>query len=982
MEKRIGSLLRRFGSMLGAAALAAVFAAGLAACASAVPRPAAAGGGAVAAGALAGETGAGAASAAYTGLGAPEDAIPMDAAIRTGTLPSGLRYYIMENRRPEGRAFLRLAVDAGSVLEGEDERGLAHFVEHMAFNGTERFPKSDLVDYLRSLGMRFGPEVNAYTSFNETVYGIEVPVEAGGVVPERALAVLDDWSRALRFDAEEVEAERTVILEEYRTGLGAMDRVRRRILPVLFRGSPYAERLPIGLPEVIMGAPAERLAAFYRRWYRSDNMALILVGDFDGAKLEASLAEHFRIGAPASPTERPVYELPPPAPGSRNVVTALDDELPYGFVQLYFKRPARSEAATLGERRSELAEVLVTVMLSRRFSEAALLPETPYAGAGAGESRYGRSSRYYVLSAVPEPASSEATLAALLREVESVRRFGFTAAELERAKASLLSDLRRSAAEKDRRESGRLLEGPTEHFLRGAPATSPEWELRAAEAFLPGLDVAEIGRTAAGIFADDDLTVVLYGPTAEGASMPGEERVLAMVREAAAAEMKPPAEEEGARELLSRLPEAGALVSESVDPGTGAVLWRLENGARVLHLATANRNDEIVLHALARGGQSGAADADAVSAALAAELAEASGLGPHSRTELQRLLAGSQAALRFDASQYFRTFRGSANRADLEQLFQLLYLSFAEPRIDAGAAAAALDRRRTLLLQRRDSPEAVFSDEVGRVVSGGHPRLEPLSVEALSLLSLERAEAFLRESLKAGDFLFVFVGNIDAPRLRELSLRYLASLPSSAVRPEWRDLGLRRPGRTEKAVYKGAEDKSLVFLGWFAPAQYSEEADAAARVLDAYLDIRLTEEIRERLGGVYSISSSVSLGAVPAGELALSVTFSTSPERSDELAAAVERELDALASGAVDPAILEKAVEALRRSHERSLESNSGLASAFAVLSEALDLGPASLYGRPERFARVRADDLARTARALQAGGPARVTLYPERLRP
>lgn len=961
MEKRFVSLARLFNSMFGAAALAAV----LAACASS---PAAI------------DVGSGA--ALFPGLGAPEDAIPMDTAIRSGTLPSGLRYYIMENRRPKGRAFLRLAVNSGSVLEEENERGLAHFVEHMAFNGTERFPKSDLVNYLRSLGMRFGPEVNAYTSFNETVYGIEVPVEPDGSVPERALAVLDDWSRALRFDAEAVEAERAVMLEEYRTGLGAMDRVRRRILPVLFQGSPYADRLPIGLPEVILNAPAERLAAFYRRWYRSDNMALILVGDFDGAKLEASLGDHFRIGAPSTPLERPVHELPPPVPGSRNVVMALDDELPYGFVQLYFKRPARSEATSLGERRTELAEVLVTGMLSRRFSEAAQLPETAYAGAGAGESRYGRRSRYFVLSAVPEPASSEATLAALLREVESVRRFGFSAAELERAKASILSDLRRSAAEKDRRESSSLLEGPTAYFLRGVPVTSPEWELRAAEALLPTLDAAEIGRTARGIFADDDLTVVLYGPTAEGAFMPGEERILTMVREAAAAKMVPPADEAGPRELLSRLPEAGALVSESIDAETRAVLWRLGNGARVLHLATANRNDEIILHALARGGQSGAVDADAVSAALAAELAEASGLGPHSQTELQRLLAGSQVALRFDVSQYFRTLRGSSNQADLEQLFQLLHLSFAQPRIHAGAATAALDRRRTLLLQRRESPEAVFSDEVGRIVSGGHPRLEPLSVEALSLLSLERAETFLRESLRAGDFLFVFVGNIDPPRLKELSLRYLASLPPSTVQPAWRDLGVRRPGRTEKVVYKGAEEKSLVYLGWFAPAQYSEKADATARVLDAYLDIRLTEEIRERLGGVYSISSSVSLGAVPVGELALSLSFSTSPERTNELAAAVERELDVLAAGSVDPAILAKAVEALRRTHERSLESNSGLASSFAVLSEALDLGPASLYGRPERFAQVRADDVVRTARALRAGGPARVILYPERLRP
>ena len=318
----------------------------------------------------------------YEGLGLSTDPVPVMEELRTGILPSGLRYFILENSRPENRAYLSLAVKAGSVLENDDEQGLAHFVEHMAFNGTARFPEAELVNYLRSLGMRFGPEVNAYTSYDETVYGIEVPVETGedGIrrIPGTALAVLDDWTHAISFSQADVDDERLVILEEHRSRLGARERIRRQMLPVLFKGSQYAVRYPIGLPEIIEGAPASRLEGFYRKWYQADNMALIFVGDFDGAALEKSLEDHFTMPAPAVPVKLPRFDLPVPKKQQADVLILTDPELSFTSVNLYFRRSRQAPRGDLAYYREGIINNLINRMLNLRFNEKSTKSETPY----------------------------------------------------------------------------------------------------------------------------------------------------------------------------------------------------------------------------------------------------------------------------------------------------------------------------------------------------------------------------------------------------------------------------------------------------------------------------------------------------------------------------------------------------------------------------------------------------------------------------
>ncbi|MDR1024427.1 MAG: insulinase family protein, partial [Treponema sp.] len=875
----------------------------------------------------------------YADLGMPDDPIPFMGKVRTGLLPSGLRYFILENSRPENRAYLTLAVNAGSVLEEDNEQGLAHFVEHMAFNGTTRFPESELVNYLRSLGMRFGPEINAYTTFDRTVFGIEVPVEIepgsgeGNPVkrlPARALAVLDDWTRAIVFDPKDVDDERLVIMEELRARLGAMDRIQRKMLPFLTAGSLYAVRNPIGLPEIIENAPASRLEAFYHRWYRPDNMALIVVGDFDAAVLEAELASHFGGPAAAGALERPRYDLPLPKKGNIETEILTDPELPFAQINLCFKRNPRPVSLNLKDYREDLVDVLIQRMLSLRFDEASQDPDAPYVGLGADHVQFGDSSRYYMLMAAPKSGAAEESLRELLRVKESLRRFGFTEAEIRIAKASLLSDFEQMVSEKDRQQSDQYVSSLTEYFLTGQALPDIEWEYGAALKLLPEIGTADISRQLKDYFEPGDLRVLIVAPESERDKIPAESLIRRVIRESARLRLQPPEDPVVEDTLVLQQPEAGSIRSESTDGETGALIWKLENGATVILKETANRNNNITLYALARGGTISTESNEHVSAYLAAEMAEASGLGPWSRPQLIKLLADKQVSLSFWTGNYDRGFQGSATAGDIKTLFEMLYLSFTEPRMDGDAVRALLDNYRTALAQRGEDPNTLFSDTVIGVSSGDHPYFKPLAVEDLDRVDMAQAMAFLKRGFNPGDYTFIFTGNLDPALMRSLAETWLASIPPSESWNTWTDPGLQRPGRMEKKVYKGKEAQSFVFMGWYAPLDFTEERSVAAAVLNEYLDIRLTEDIREKLGGVYSVGVDVSVSPIPIGELVMQVYFVCDPRRSDELSLAVEAMLHQIVEEPLNADVFGKSVEALKKNWEASVQSNLYIAQSYA----------------------------------------------------
>ena len=922
--------------------------------------------------------------AVYGGLGHPADPVPFMENVRTGFLPSGLRYFILENSMPENRAYLTLAVNAGSVLEEENERGFAHFVEHMAFRGTERFPEMELVNYLRSLGMRFGPEVNAYTGFDQTVYGIEVPTETSTegikVIPGTALAVIDDWSRAVAFLPEAVESERPVIIEEYRSRLGAWDRIRRQWLPVLFKGSPYALRMPIGLPEIIQEAAASGLEGFYRKWYQADNMALVFVGDFDADALEESLTDHFKIEKPNSKIQKPVFDLPPPVKKTESLILT-DPELTSTNVYIYFKRNREARRADLSYFREEIIDILIDNMLSFRFNDELQKPQTPYVYAGAGTSNYGFSSRFYVMVAQAKTGGAEASLNELLRAKETMLRYGFTNAELDLAKDSLVSYLQRLVTEKDRQPSEKYVDYLVDYYIKGGNLADVEWELEAVESLLPHIKAKDINNVIKNYFASGDVQVFIFAPEADLDKLPGENRIRQMVTQSNKIKISRPKQAKTEDGLLSGIPRKGEIISEFADEETDSVFWELSNGAKVILKPTKNKNDEIVLYAMARGGTSSAGEKDNISASLAVEMTQVSGLGPWSHPELTRKLAGKQVSLSYSVSVYNRSFRGSSNTGDLSTFFEMLHLNFTDPRIDPEAVKAMLDQYKTSLAHRTENPGNVFSDEVTRTVYGNHPRFMPLVPEDLAKVDIETALDFIFMGLNPADYTFVFTGNLDFNIMGNYVETYIASIPQRDAWNKWTELDIKRPGKIEKIVNKGKEEQSRVFMAWFADSPFTDKLNAESQVLSEYLEIIMNDEIREKLGGVYSIGANVRISPVPKGELIMQISFACDPGRVQELTDAVLLQLKRLTDNNIDSDVFNKAVEALKKEWEVSMQSNGYIANSFANSSVLLNLPLVRLYNRSKEYEAVTAADIRRVCLQLmqnENNGPVRVVLFPE----
>jgi zinc protease len=847
----------------------------------------------------------------------PETPLPLDPQVVSGRFPNGLRYFIRVNKEPANRAELRLAVNAGSILEDDDQLGLAHFVEHMAFNGTRNFPKQELVRFLESTGMRFGPSINAFTSFDETVYMLQIPTDKADLLA-KAFLILEDWAHGVSFDAAEIDKERGVIIEEWRTRLGAGARIQEQQLPVLLKGARYAERLPIGKPETIKAFQHERLRQFYQDWYRPDLMTVVAVGDFDPASVRQLIEQHFApIKGPAVPRERRTYGIPD-TPGTLYSI-ATDAEMTSTSVGLINKLPRRDHV-TVGGYRQDAVQRLYVGMFNARCSELAQKPDPPFVAAGASRGSMMRSREAASLNAMVKETGIARGLEAVLLEAHRVAKLGFTATELDRQKREILRRLEQQLAERQKQPSAMLADRLVRHSLQQDPAPGIEIEYALAQRFLPEITLAEVNALAGTWLGESNRVVTVVAPKKNGLAVPDQPALAGVIAATATMEVAPYVDAPDTKPLLDPLPVPGRVVGTTALEAGGITEWRLSNGVRVALKPTDFKQDEIVFRGYSLGGTSLASDADYIPASTAAQAVGVGGIGTFSAIELRKLMAGKVASARVGFTELTQSISGSASKKDLETAFQLIHLAFTQPRADPAVFSVLTSQMKTMLANQRAQPEFAFAEALNGIMSQNHPRGRMPTAEMVDQWNLDTSMAFYRARLAdASGFTFVFVGSFDLDTMKPLVERYLASLPAAGRTEMWKDVGMRRPrGVIEKTVERGVEQKSRVALVFTGPFEYAQMPRVAIRTLASVLQTRLRETLREDLSGTYGANVSASYTKSPISQYTFQVGFTCNPARVEELVKATFLEIDALKTAGPT----EKQVADARAGMIRDLETN------------------------------------------------------------
>ena len=855
------------------------------------------------------------------------DNMPLDPQITTGKFTNGMTYYIRANKKPEKRAELRLVVKTGSILEDDDQQGMAHLVEHMAFNGTKHFPKNDIISFMESIGMRFGADVNAYTSFDETVYMLTVPTDKADVL-DKAFLVLEDWAHGLSFDPTETEKERGVVMEEWRLGRGAGMRMLQKIFPVILKDSRYADRLPIGKPEIIQNGKADRLRQFYSDWYRPDLMAVIAVGDFDKAAVQKMVENHFgSIPAAAKPRPRTEYDVPERKDTAYAIAT--DKESDATIVELETLLPSQDEK-TVGDYRQQTVERLFGGMLSARFAEIAEQPNAPFVQAFAGRGNFfAKSKDTATLGALVKEDGIERGLDVLLTEAERAARFGFTATELDRQKRNVLRQYERNAVEKENRESASRADEYQRNFLTGEPLPTADDEYNLHKRFLPEITLAEVNKVAREWFPDRNRMVIVEAPEKAGVTVPDQTKLAAVLKSVPAKDLKAYVDTVANVSLIDSAPAGGKVVKTATKDAIGITEWELSNGVKVVLKPTNFKEDEILFRASSPGGTSLASDKDFIPADSAIQVVTAGGIAKFNVTDLSKMMAGKVASANPFIGEVSEGMSGSASKKDLETMFQLIYLRFTQPRADANAFNVQASQMKTMLANQAAVPEFSFANALTMARYQNHPRRQLDTVETINQWNLDKSLAFYKDRFAdASDFTFVFVGSFDLPTIQPLVEKYLGSLPSLHRKESWKDVGVRTPADVVvKRVEKGVEPKSLSSIVFSGPFEYNQQNRVAIRAMSEILQRRLLEVIREDLSGTYSINVSPSYQRIPNQEFSISIGFGSSPERTDALVKRVFDEIEKFKTeGPTDQQVTDQR-ETLLRDFEKSSKQNGYLLS-------------------------------------------------------
>ncbi len=848
--------------------------------------------------------------------------LPVDDKVKTGVLSNGMRYYIRKNSKPEKRAEFRIAVNAGSTSEDNDQQGYAHLLEHMAFNGTEHFKKNELVDYLESVGTKFGAHLNAYTSFDETVYMIQLPTDTPAIV-EKGLQILDDWAHALAFDSLEIEKERGVVIEEWRLGQGANERMRRQYWPLLFKDSRYAERLPIGKKEIIEKGSQSALKRFYYDWYRPDLMAIVAVGDFDVAEMEAKIKNIFSSMKSGQQRKR-LQSYMVPDNDTLIIATATDKEARNADVQVIYKQP-RKINVTVEDYITGIAQGLFTGMLNNRMNEMERLADPPFMRAGSDYSSFVRTLDAYVCFGTAREDSIERTLSALVRENERVKRFGFTQGELEREKTDMLRSYETMYKEREKTESRNYAREYVSNFLTSEPIPGIEYEYEMAKKYIESISLQEVNAFANKWITDGRNCIVLItAPDKPTTRMPSYARIKEIIGSMKSMKVEPYSDKVVDKPLLSAEPTGAKINFEKETKELNIIEWGLPNGIKVVVKPTDFKNDQILFSSYSWGGWSKYPFADYYSAASADEIIDESGIGEFDANSLIKKLTGKNVSCSPYISELMQGLNGGCSPDDLEILFQLIYSYHMYPRKDNVAFDSWLVKQKTALQNRNSDPMSVFSDTVTYVMSNYSNYYKPRTVEMLNSINLERAYQIYKDCfVNANASTYFFVGNFNVDTLKKLTEKYLGGIQTKMVPGKWSDIGVNSPkGKVERTVKMGEEPKSTVLMRFNMPFDYNRNNRNEVNVLSKLMSIRLREVLREEKSGVYGVSFSSSPQHYPEPHLDQTIYFSCDPNNAEMLVQAALDVIKEVKEKGCDEKNLTKIKETAIRERETYLKEN------------------------------------------------------------
>lgn len=853
------------------------------------------------------------------------DKLPIDPHVRVGKLSNGLTYYIRKNTRPEKKMELRLVVNAGSILEDDDQLGLAHFTEHMSFNGTKNFKKNDLVSFLQSIGVEFGADLNAYTGFDETVYILPIPTDKAENI-EKGFQILEDWASTVTFDDVEIDKERGVVLEESRMGKGADDRMRKIYLPKILEGSKYAQRLPIGKDDILKNFKYDAIKRFYKDWYRPDLMAVIAVGDIDPVEIEKTITLHFeKLKNPATERSRVNAIIPPRAESQGLVVT--DKEATNHVVQVYYATTLSKPETTLGDYRESIIKSFFTAMLSQRMQELTQKPNPPFVYGGSSLSDFLRGHEAYTSFAVIGKEGVEPAINAIVEENERARKFGFTLSEFERIKKNLLRNIERAYNEREKSESSNYAGEYIRAFLQQEAIPGIENEYNYYKVFTESITLEEINRYASSIIPTvDKKKLVLYtGPDKADFKTPSNAELLALFDNATKADVKPYEEKAIAASLLEKKPTAGTIIGEKQNTTLGTTELSFSNGINVILKSTDFKNDQVVMTGTRFGGQFLYETNDRLHAEYAVTAVTQMGVGNFSPLDLRKVLAGKTVSFTPRLSTISETVNGQSGSKDIEEMLQLAYLYFTQPRKDQALFSSYISKQEALYQNVMSDPNAVFQDSLLRTVYRNHPRAPRIpKAEDFSKINVDRALEIYKERFgNAYGFTFILVGSFDINAIKPLLATYLGSLPSSSKKSTFRDVGLRPvKGVVNKKVYKGKEAKSIINISFYGEKPYSEDEQLKLEALVELLNIKVIETLREDMSSVYGAGVRGSLNKYPYNNYTLTLSMPCGPENVDKLVKASFNEIQKVKDTGCAEADLNKVKETWKKQYEIDLKDN------------------------------------------------------------